>query len=550
MKKIAIVGGVVIVIAAAAGVSPYLVGGSVEAKVKQKVAVLNNKLDRLFQKKDIVQLEYNRGWFSSTAKTTIDGVVINHQITHGPYCFFGLGKIESSVELPTEIKSQLETFFDGQQPYAITTEIAFSGATSLNIFSPALANEKALPPYAKLTWKGLNLTYKFTKDEIDSSFEMPMLAVKGIIGSFTLEGVKSKGKGDRFFDNDLNFYLPKQYNSNSTASIDKLALSFFNPRDRKPSSFEINGMTTQGTIKNNAYDSDAKVGKMAGQFGTANFSLGSVDIKSTGADPLFIFRANPEEANWTNKVAIDLNSIDFNDSASRIAVALNYHQEQELNDLSKGLFGYGESYKVINLNVVVPNYSNFISDAELGYKLTGLPKKEAVAIASVYVDFFKKGFKQGLLNNGAGMVQQQQMLMMNLQKSMQSFAITTVQGTPSIASHFKVAGSKGAVTVNFNGALTKPDSSMDLQYLMLNAPTRIKSDLTINISETLVNELFKSANISDDQAAEIKKEILQKVPYTYSNGEYALNLEFKDGQFYVNGQVEPDFIEKYSKIFN
>lgn len=559
MKKIIVIGGVVIVVAAI--ITPYYAGKKIESQFEQKVAAINNKIDQYFHVKDFVKLEYNAGWFSSTAKTTIgDKVVIDHAITHGPYCFLGLGRIQSTFEIADKNQKayeQVKAFFNGQEPYSITTTVSYSGATHFNVHSPNIG-EKAVPNVAntKIVWQGLDLNAKFTQDKVFSSFSMPkLLATEEGKFSASIEGVKSQGTSSRFFDSELNFSIPAHFNVDSTAGIDKIAISSSDDWRPFQGSLEINSLISQAKSIDNAVSSDFTIGKINANVidnrADANYIFAIDKIKFTGnsADAFWIFRKDLVKANWATKGAMDATDIKFNVVDSPVTVALNYHQEQEIFDDGNKV-GYRELYKASDINAQVPTYNNLVKQAEFGYKIAGLPKDKTAVLLTNYLEFIKSSFMLGVTGTGGSAAYSQMMQYQNqLMLSAQQWAIASLQGTPSVDVNFNLQGDKGLAFVNFNAALTKPDTAQDPQQLIMNALPRVGAKLSVKAPKGFVKDFYELAGVSNYQIERLEQQVAERYPSVIKADEYSVDVELKDGQFYVNGQLDPEFTQKVLSSF-
>lgn len=558
MKKIVVIGGVVIV--AAAVISPYYAGKKMESRFEQKVAAINNKIDKYFHVKDFVKLKYNTGWFSSTAKTTIgDKIVINHAITHGPYCFLGLGRVQSSFEIAEKNQKSYEevkAFFNGQEPYSITTTVSYGGTTHFNLHSPNIG-EKAVPKVAnaKIVWQGLDFDAKFTQNEVNSSFAMPKLLVAEE-GKFSasIEGVKSQGTSSRFFDSELNFAIPANFKIDSSGNVDKIAISSSDQWRPFKGDIAINNITSQ-TKGENAISSEAAVGKidvnLVNNRDDSNyiFSIDNIKLAGNSADVFWIFRKDLLKANWASKGAIDVANVKFNASQQHVNIALNYHQEQEiLDDGSK--VGYRELYKASDINAQVPTYNNLVKQVEFGYKIAGLPKDQTAVLLTNYLEFIKSSFMLGVTGTGGSAAYSQMMQYQNqLMQSGQRWAIASLQGTPSVDINFNLQGDKGLAYANFNASLVKPDTAQDPQQLIMNALPRVSAKLSVKASKGFVEDFYELAGVSKDQVTQLEQQVAERYPSVIKTDEYSVDVELKDGQLYVNGQLDPEFTQKVLSSF-
>ncbi|UYZ84442.1 YdgA family protein [Entomomonas sp. E2T0] len=549
MKKIV----VVLVIIAAIVVAPFITGKLIENHFENKVALINSKLEKVFHQKDLIKLEYHAGWFSSSAKTTIGDVVMNHHIVHGPYCTFGVAQVDSTFNIPEKAEKELATLFDGKKPYSITTKLGFSGTTHLNIQSPAFG-EKELPnnPKVKIVWQGLELSSDITKNTVSSTFSMPKFVFKEGNGTLSIENIKSQSKGDRLFDNELNFVLAKNFKMDSDASIGKITFDLLN--DSQPVNIQINNITSQMKTDSNNYTGNFVIENVIAKADLISFSTDNISMNSVVNDPFWILRNNLKEADWNSNAAASAKNIKFNYPEKATQVALDYHQEQQLTD-NDNKIGYRELYRASNINIQFPRYGNFINGGELSYQINGLPKEQLSIAFANYIDFikhsfmssFNKGFDKYSSGDSYAIMQQYENKLMT---SGQNLAVATLQSTPDVIVDFKLQGNKGDANVNFKASLIKPDTSTtNIQQLAMGALPRINAKLSVNAAESLIDAVAQQVELDEEQLVDLKHEAKQRYPIIDSNGQYSVEVEFKDNSFYVNGELDPTFLQKYSREF-
>lgn len=230
-KSILIIGSIVVI---AAVVSPYFCGNSVEEKFDQKVVELQAVL-KPNPKITFNKTEYSKGWFSSFAKTqlTVNGkpLVMDHKIIHGPWGYFGLGKIETTIEfVDKNLKANIDKLFAGKAPLTLTTKMGFSGYDAIEIYSPAIAKQ-SIPdsPDVTITWSGMTGKIKLVGDRAITNFEIPELVLENENGqqSFFMKNARLVGEGIYSFDNLPNV-ISKNWTGNSTITIDKLGTKRIN----------------------------------------------------------------------------------------------------------------------------------------------------------------------------------------------------------------------------------------------------------------------------------------------------------------------------------
>lgn len=547
MKKYIIIGVILVAIL----IAPYITGKIVQNRLEHTITLANNKLEKLLHTKDVIKLDYHAGWFTSSAKTTIGDIVINHDILHGPYCTFGIAKIDSSFNIPKETEKELIEFFNGQKPYTITTKFGFSGKGHLQISSPSIG-EKALPnkPNIKITWQGLELSSTIGKNTITSSFDIPKFAItKEGKATFVIENIQSQGNGDRLLDNELNFILSKHFKIDSNASIGKIAFKSLDPNNSID--VQVDNITTQIKSNNNNYENNFTIGKVAANKYPVSLSIDNIIVKGTANDPFWILRKDLKQANWNSLTTVLLKNIKLDNLKAGIKSSLDYNQEQQLTDNGDNI-GYRELYRVSNINLQAPTYNNFINNMELTYQINGLPKEQLTVFLTDYIEFIKLAFLTGIRQSSSSGFNGYKTMMKyqtQLLSSGQKFAISTLQSTPDIAIDLKLQGSKGDSNITFKASLIKPDNSNNIQNLTIGAIPRINAKLSMVTSETLIDTVMTLAGIDSDQQSIFKQQIKQRYPIIDNNGLYTIDIEFKDSNFYVNGLLDSDFFKKYSQEF-
>lgn len=554
MRKIAVIGGVVIVLAIA--ISPYYIGKRIENKFENKVTAINNKINEYFHVKDFVKLEYHAGWFHSTAETTLGNkIVIHHTITHGPYCFFGLGRIESKLAIPDKAQQsyqKVKVLFDGQEPYSMITEMSYMGTTYIDFHSPAIG-EKTLQedPTTKIVWDGLNLFFKVSSSKVESSFEMPKLALSDKFGTFMVEGVKSTSKSDRLLDKQLNLVIPETYNLNSSASIDKIKFNMnslntgFSNQVFDELEFQLNKLTSQVDIKNNLFNSNFGIDNINASVNKANLSINTINSTSSAEDGLWILKKDLLRPSWATKGITDVKNIKFKETISELGIEFNYHQEQEILD-NNNMIGFRELYKATAIDAQSPNYTNFIKEAEFGYKITGLPKKQAATMLTGY-----EGYLKSILmslnsdNNSIDKIKYEQVE--RLAQSASDLGIASLKKTPSIEVHMKLQSyQQGEANVNFSVSLINPDNTTDVQQLLKNVFSRLNAKLTIEIPKSmLAADILNLNNASEEKLAKFEHQIAQQYPSVIKANEYNAVIELKNGQIYLNGELNEELTQKF-----
>lgn len=545
MKKII---SVAVVVVAIGGIAPYITGKLTQQRIEHKVALINAKLEPFSHQKETIKLEYNAGWFSSTAKTTIGKVVINHRITHGPYCTFGIASINSKFELPKEADDDLNKLFDGKDPYTIITKINFLSTIEFTVTSPNIG-QKAIPNKldSSITWEGLNYSAMISKNTVYSSFNMPKLALsEKDVFDFTINNIKSEASSDRLLDKDLNINLPEKFNINGFASIDKI--SFKGLAARKNVELQINKIMAQvATTKDNNYNSDFRIDDVKFNSDKAALTTGKISLNSSAKDPLWVLRDNLFDADWNSLSTASINNISLIALQDNSKAALDFYYKQQLTD-NKTTIDYSESYGAKNIQF--SHYDNLVNTAELGYSINGLPKKPLSTVLEGYINQFIVALNSiNETSNEAFYAYQKNA--QALEHNSELFAIATLQGTPSLTIDAKTLGNSGNANFNFKAALTKPDdSTSNLQALIIQAQSRVNSSLSISLAEPLIDNFIRitsqfNRNLINGDLDLItpKQYLIDRLHFINKDGNYTLNMEFKDGMFYVNGQIDPEFLQ-------
>lgn len=254
MNKGVIIGGIII-LAGAATSTPYFLGNAIEGRFNQAVKDLQVSLPQIESKLGIRQENYQKGWFSSSSRVILsfDGneLPIDNKITHGPFSYFGLGKVESTVvldnstdQLQTEIESFLarampttnglsqntktqspiSQLFSGQSPLVVTTQVGFSSSVSINIYSPAVDN-KPLPnaPSTFINWGGINGTTIVNGQASDTNITAPKFRLIHDKNLFELQTITLKSNG--FYDTNYKQWEKANTSGKASLGIDKLTLS-------------------------------------------------------------------------------------------------------------------------------------------------------------------------------------------------------------------------------------------------------------------------------------------------------------------------------------
>ena len=124
---------------------PYAIGIRAESEYRSTIAQMSSDAVRLSVD------SYDRGWFSSTAKDTIDlsgrQVELTQEIHHGPFPFAGshhsllpvLAIVESRADLPLDLKSIVHVTREGAPALAATAFLYPDGSAEISIAVAPLA---------------------------------------------------------------------------------------------------------------------------------------------------------------------------------------------------------------------------------------------------------------------------------------------------------------------------------------------------------------------------------------------------------------------------
>lgn len=436
MNKGIIIGGIVVLVGAA---SPYFCGSAIESKFDNQLKEFQVALKQMDPSLTLEKTEYSKGWFSSTAKTILtvnhQQIPLEHKITHGPWSYFGLGKIQSSFVFNDQQKTIVDSLFDGKQPLLITTNVGFSGYKSIELYSAEINNKPdPTDPSTTINWGGMT-------------------------GSFNLNG-------DRLIT-DIN--------------IPKFSLT----KTRK--SVEMLGLTLKG---DSAYSSDKNKLEAINWAGDATLNIEKLFVQSP-------------QGTYSSKIA--LNAVSTDDKAN---------------------LGYNTTLKFTN--IVVPQdlgIATVDSDlVEFGIGFNGIPKKP-------FVEFLKK----------IDEIQQQGKTPTDTEvmRLGETFAIAVLQGTPSITAHALVTSKQGDANINAEAKLATADTATDMMSLVMSGMNRLEITVAPSFSESLLDEAVNKGQlpISKD---EFIMGITEKNRFILNNGKFSGKFEYKQGQFYSNGQPDPE----------
>lgn len=155
MKKTLVTSAVVIVVIVAGAVliAPYFIGRSVEARFRQRIAVIADRTDV-----PIHITAYHRHWFSATAATAAGfhgrRIVLRYQIRHGPLPDFDLATIRTRTTA-----ADLPIARNGDTPFVqARTRVGFTGDSLTSIRVAPLTWDATAPDGKPLhiAWQGMH----------------------------------------------------------------------------------------------------------------------------------------------------------------------------------------------------------------------------------------------------------------------------------------------------------------------------------------------------------------------------------------------------------
>ena len=501
MKKLAALFIILIVIL----LLPYILGQFIQYKFEEEVANLNQELFPLFKQSTPLKLDYQAGWFNSTATIKINDVVFNNQINHTPYTLLKLTKIKTTTQFPENIASTFHALFSDQLPYELITAIGFNGNTLLNITSPAVGEKTIYINNSDVlvNWQGLTLNAEFAKKSLAYELDLPKLLL-------------SKPSKESLLIENLQ--------ANTTQiTINKIAVAL------SPLTIQLNAIkASKNTIaEKNIYALTLK------QFSLKNTTL-LVSIKNI--DNLFEQSENNTYQNTFNATPVLIN----NNNGEQI-VQTNYYSEQILST-EQGLINYNGTHKLSDIMLKLPHYDNALQNATLSYQIERLPQKQVIDFLRTYIKFFVLSARHNIKNKS---IEEQQN---EVNQMAINLAIATLRETPKLTLHASVNDSKGIASLDFEALLKTPDiSSISIRKIQQNLTYRLNISFSIKVAKTLLDSVVQSATMGDSKRNQLKQ-LLQKLPMIESEDQYQTNIIFKNNMFYVNGHYDPHFVQTYLPI--
>ncbi|MFD1261887.1 DUF945 family protein [Entomomonas asaccharolytica] len=436
MNKGIIIGGIVVLVGAA---SPYFCGSAIESKFDNQIKEFQVALKQMDPSLTLEKTEYSKGWFSSTAKTVLtvdrEKIPLEHKITHGPFSYFGIGKIQTNIVFNDQQKQVVDSLFAGKQPILVTTNVGFSGVKSIELYSAEINNKPdPTDPSTTINWGGMTGNFNINGDRIITDVNVPKFSLTQTRKSVEILGLTIKG--DSAYSNDKDKLAAINWAGNASLNIDK-------------------------------------------------------------------FLVQSPEGIYSSKIA--LNAVSTDDKAN---------------------LGYNSTLKFTN--IVVPQdlrITTADSDlVEFGIGFNGIPKKP-------FVDFLKK----------VDEIQQQGRTPSDseVMRIGEPFVIAALQGTPSITAHALITSKQGDANINAEAKLATADTATDMMSLAMNAMNRLEITVTPSFSESLLDEVVNEGQLRINKD-EFIMGITENNRFILNNGKFSGKFEFKQGQFYSNGQPDPE----------
>lgn len=198
--------------------APWLLGQRIEREFRQGIETAGGA--SLGTPVRISLLSYERGFYSSTARTRVDilpepaapngedgehgkpeepfRLELDHRIVHG----LGTSGIHYARVITTLAPESLQgsalgRFFGDAQPLTITTTVGLTGATQGQLHSPAARNRlTADTGEGEIIWQGLQGSFLLPADGQSSEFSLDSagLQAEGAMGSARLDGLAVRGR--------------------------------------------------------------------------------------------------------------------------------------------------------------------------------------------------------------------------------------------------------------------------------------------------------------------------------------------------------------------
>lgn len=211
-NKSAIIGGILLLLAALAAIAPYFAGMKAEASLRADHEIMAREM--ALTGLTIALDGYQRGYLESRAVTAItfsSGAAdarplrfeLHHRINHLPSFAHGaMASATSELVLPPEMQQVAARFFGDRPPLTITTYLGMSGLETATLSSPAFKSVEG----PQIEWQGIegNSTRSGDLSHMTSHLVMPGLRYNGPEGTATFSDMHysadmSRGTYDMWF---------------------------------------------------------------------------------------------------------------------------------------------------------------------------------------------------------------------------------------------------------------------------------------------------------------------------------------------------------------
>lgn len=253
MKKSVISGAIVVIIAAAAS-APYFCGNSIEKRINSETQQINASLQSNGPKYSYKITDYNKGWLDATAKSQLiienQEFDINSTIKHGPYSYFGLGTIESTLSSTT--LKELNDLFDNKPILTSITHLGFSDKSSTTINLAEINNKTH--GRTTVNWKGAVINADVNNNKLIGDVKAPLLSIKDSQATFIIENLTMNF--DSAYAPTPAEYKNINWSGKSLFNIDKISFN----KDNEAASAKINLISDVKDEKSLiAYDMQLKI---------------------------------------------------------------------------------------------------------------------------------------------------------------------------------------------------------------------------------------------------------------------------------------------------
>ncbi|MFP3870033.1 MAG: DUF945 family protein [Syntrophobacteria bacterium] len=208
-RALALTGAALVLVAGTlVGVGSFWMGKRVEASFADNLRALSSPGSFTFTGKD-----YHRGLFSSAATSLVElqtgpksyTCTLSHRIRHGPLVFgtgvvpqLACAAIETTVELPEEIRDDLSFYFGRKPAIGCTSTVELDGTVTTHITSPSYEGASK-DGNATVVWHGIHGTVVGSNTDklVDLELEVPELSIEKARDRLVIADVSVNGNFDR-----------------------------------------------------------------------------------------------------------------------------------------------------------------------------------------------------------------------------------------------------------------------------------------------------------------------------------------------------------------